>query len=95
MRLSAFERIQDMDPVQWNSLITDTNFFHTHWALSVLEKAKVEDAQVEYIGFYDNSTLVGSAVLNVFRIDLSLFIGDNPFIQWIKKVEPLFLSYIV
>jgi hypothetical protein len=81
-----------VDPDVWNRLVPATHLFNRHHFLLALEQSKVEDADMEYLLFWENGTLAASAVLSKFYINLDLFIGDNQAVRLIKRIFPNFFK---
>ena len=85
-----FQTMENIEPSIWDSLFDASDIFHSHSFLFTLEQSHVEDAHYHYVVFYENEKPIASAVLSDFAIQLDLFIGQNRFAQWLKKLKPDF-----
>lgn len=92
LRVEDYRSIKDIPADVWNSIISEHDIFNTHQFIGVVEEARVENASFWYMLFYDQSELVGHAVLSSFSISLDLFISTNSLIRGIRKIRPDFFN---
>nr|WP_294903130.1 GNAT family N-acetyltransferase [uncultured Lacibacter sp.] len=92
LTLRQVKSIHDIDPQHWNSIVREQDVFHRHNFIRIVEDSKVEDAGFYYLLFYHDEKLVATTILSVFSFNLDLFISDNFFVQWIKKISPGFFK---
>ncbi len=84
--------INDIPEQLWNQCVEKGDVFHSHRFLVNMQKSKVENAEMYFVCVYNNGALIGTAVISIFRIDLSLFAVNEPSIQLIKKIFPNLLK---
>jgi len=92
MELFVHNDINDIDAETWNALISKDNIFHQHHFLSLLNESKVEDAVMKFLTIRKDDTIIATAVLSLFEINLDLFIGDSGIIHVIKRTFPNFFK---
>jgi predicted N-acyltransferase len=78
----------------WDSILLPIDIFHTHRFIHAVESATVENSQCWPVCFYEESKLVATAVLSVFRVDLGTFLGEKSkgWIGWARRRIPHFLQ---
>ena len=91
--IRSFSSVSDIPSSVWDSIVAEEELFGRHSFLEIIEKSGVESASYQYLLFYDRDELVGHAVLSVFTIDLSLFLGKSQIIGWLKRWFPRLFSY--
>lgn len=92
MEIKIVKKAAEINANEWNALISKKDIFHQHNFIQGIEKSKVEDAKMEYLLFYADNKLVGSALLSVFKINLDLFINENGLVRAIKKLSSGFFK---
>lgn len=92
LNLKKYNSIHEIDAAEWNSILEDTDVFHRHRFMQLVEESKVENAKFSYLAFYDQQKLVATTVLSTFSISLDLFIGNSGFVKAIKKLFPNLFS---
>jgi predicted N-acyltransferase len=80
-----YRSIYDLDQNVWNSHVDKIHFYHHSKFLSCLEDAKVENADFWYVMLKEKDTLICTAVLSAFTINLDLMIGSH----WLSKMVRL------
>lgn len=85
MEFKIFTSIHETDATIWDSHVDTIHFYHSHDFLSCLQDGKVEGADFWYVMIHDNGTLVSTAVLSSFVINLDLMIGSH----WLSRLESL------
>lgn len=90
--LRQVNSIHEIDPQHWDSIVKEEDVFHRHNFICVVEDSKVEGAGFFYLLFYHEEKLVATTVLSAFSFNLDLFISDNFFVRWIKKLVPGFFQ---
>ncbi|MCC5916177.1 MAG: hypothetical protein JJU02_02500 [Cryomorphaceae bacterium] len=88
MELHVFRHIEDLDSLAWNAILSDEDVFHQHRFLQLLQNAQVENADMRFLAFYKSGELLGSSVISIFTIDVSLFANRDKGIQFIKRIFP-------
>lgn len=88
MIVKKFEKIDEINAEEWDSINLENNLFHKHSFLKTLEIAQVENARLYYLMIFDEDKLIGNAVLSLFEINLDLFIDAQKLTKTIKKALP-------
>lgn len=92
LHLKRYASIHAIDPAAWDSILDDTDIFHRHRFIKLVEDSKVENAEFSYLAFYDQQKLVATTVLSAFSISLDLFIGNSGLAKAVKKIFPKLFS---
>lgn len=88
MQIQIIRNINDIDPIEWDSVVSSNEPFNSHRFLKSLQNGKVENANYYFLIIKKDNQLLANAVLSCFYINLDLFIGDNKLINLIKKLKP-------
>jgi len=90
LRTRLVRSISDIDPELWDSVPTGDPL-HTHRFLRIVERSGLEGAVYAYALFYHGDQLVGTAAFSVFDVRLELFLGQPPWVRWVRRFWPRFL----
>ena len=93
MRIEHRHSITEINRDEWNATVKSHDIFHHYDFLEALEMAKVEEADMHYLIFYNQDVVVATSVLSVFYLDLCIFIGNNSIIRQLKKNISKTVSY--
>jgi predicted N-acyltransferase len=74
LRTEIVRSIRDIDPALWDSVGASQGLYWTHRFFSCVESSGSADASYWYILFYEQNTLVATAVLSRFIVSLDLLL---------------------
>jgi hypothetical protein len=94
IRVVRLRSILETAETEWDSIVPDSAFFHSHRFIRSIEEAHVQEADFWLLLFYDGQRLVGSAALSAFRVPLDLFTGKagQALIGFLRRIIPAFLK---
>lgn len=88
IRTVRFKALWEVPFADWEKVQQAYNPFHEQSFLEVMESSGVENAKYDYLIFYQGGEPIATAVLSSFNIDLSLFIGEENWVKWLKRKFP-------
>jgi ribosomal protein L24E len=87
-----YDTIEAINKKEWDCNLNENYYYHTSTFLGLLEKSKINNCKLFYVAVYHNNELVASSVISLFTMNIDLFIGNNSFVRFCKKLSPNFFN---
>jgi predicted N-acyltransferase len=93
LRAVVVSSINQVSPEEWDRVGSSHGLFWTHRFFRALEDSGVENATYHYVLIYDDSRLMGTAVLSSFVVSLDLLLSPavQKFCRVVRNILPRFL----
>lgn len=83
-----YEGINKVNKILWNEPLSDKDFLHHTSFLEVVDRSKINNAEIHYFTVSNGEKYICTAVVSVFEMNLDLFVQNKKIINFIKKIFP-------